>query len=503
MTKATVAAAVLLALVAIGFEPPLAAAQAPASETARKQLESGIQFYEQGRYKQALNDFRIVVSMDDSEFADDALLKIGEYYLEIEENFDQARENFDRVLQQYPTKDAAPGAYYYLGMVTLRSRFGAQALDDALANFQRVVRLYPQSRWVAAALYSTGMALERRGGWQEAGDSYFRVVSEYPGSRWAPGAQLGIGRCSVRLDKPMEGMVEIQRSRNRFPDSPEAGTALNWLTLLFRFYGLPQLGQPISFKPDSSFKPGMSQKFKDVRSVRISPLGVHLLEKGRDRVVTFQRNGKLVGTKAAVDPQSLTVDPRGTMVLANDKSLRIGERQLVLAVPDNNGLKPLDNLRVAVRNRLGDLFVYDDSQKKVLRFNPNGEFISPFPDSAPREVLRLEVDGIGNLILLEKKNRSVDVYTPGGRRLAHIARRGEQWELKKPTDIAVDPAGYFYLLDEGLAQVAVFDPSYRFLTLLSNADLGGVLKKPISLDVDGSGDIYVYDEGAKTLIRFH
>jgi TolA-binding protein len=503
MTKTTLATAVVLSLVCLGFEPALAATQAPASDTARKHLESGIQFYEQGRYKQALNDFAIVVSMDDSEFADDALLKIGEYYLEIEENFDQARENFDRVLHQYPTKDAAPGAYYYLGLVTLRSRFGAQAVDDSLANFQRVIRLYPQSRWVAAALFSTGVALERRGGWEQAIDSYFRVVSEYPGSRWAPGAQLGIGRCSVRLDKPMEGMIEIQRSRNRFPESPEADEALNWLTLLFRFYGLPQLGRPISFKPDPSFSPRMSQKFKDVQSVRISPSGIHLLEKGRDRVITFDHNGKLVGTKAAADPQSLTVDPRGTTVLANDKGLRIGERHLVLAIPENDGPKPLDNLRVAVRDRLGDLFVYDDSQKKVLRFNPNGELISSFPDSSRREILRLEVDRIGNLILLAKKDRSVDVYSPAGRRVAHIARRGEQWEFKKPTDIAVDPAGYFYLLDEELAQVAVFDPSYRFLTLLSSDNLSGVLKKPISLDVDGSGDIYVYDDGPKKLFRFH
>jgi hypothetical protein len=87
--------------------------------------------------------------------------------------------------------------------------------------------------------------------------------------------------------------------------------------------------------------------------------------------------------------------------------------------------------------------------------------------------------------------------------VAHIGRRGEQWEFKKPTDIAVDPAGYFYLLDEELAQVAVFDPSYRFLTLLSSDNLSGVLKKPISLDVDGSGDIYVYDDGPKKLFRFH
>ncbi len=505
MMKITVAAVVpLLALVPMGFAPLLTATQAPSSDTARKHLESGIQFYEQGRYKQALNDFEIVVSMDDSEYSDDALLKIGEYYLEIEEDFDQARENFDRVLQQYPTTDAAAGAYYYLGMVTLRSNYGVQAVDDALANFQRVIRLYPQSRWVAAAHYSTGVALERQGAWEAATDAYYRVVSEYPRTRWAPRAHLGIGRSSVRLGKPFEGMIEIQRSRNRFPKSPEAHEALDWLTLLFRFYGYPQLGQPISFHQDSSFSPRLSQKLKDVQSVRISPRGIHLLEKGRDRVLTFQRTGKLLGTKAAANPQSLTVDPRGTLVLANEKELVIGEGPLTLAVPEEDDEpKPLDKLRVATRDRLGDLFVYDDKQKKVLHFNPSGEVISAFPDATPRKVLRLEVDRLGNLILLEEKDRLVSVYSPEGRRVARIERRGEKWELKKPTDIAVDPVGYFYVLDEDRAQVAVFDPSYRFLALLTSENFGGVLRKPISFDVDGSGDIYVYDEGTKSLLRFH
>jgi len=114
------------------------------------------------------------------------------------------------------------------------------------------------------------------------------------------------------------------------------------------------------------------------------------------------------------------------------------------------------------------------------------------------------LDKNGNIIFLEKKDRTVAVYSPAGRRLARIQRRGEKWDLKKPVDFAVDPAGYFYLLDEDLSQIVVFDPSYKFVVLLSSQSLGGgVLKKPVALDVDSSGDIYVYDDGAKALLRFH
>jgi len=100
-----------------------ASAQGEPSDIARQHLESGLQFYNQERYKQALNDFQIIVtSMADTDYADDAMLHIGQYYLEVERDFDKAQQSFDALLQRYPTGDKAPGAYYYLGLVALQPR---------------------------------------------------------------------------------------------------------------------------------------------------------------------------------------------------------------------------------------------------------------------------------------------------------------------------------------------------------------------------------------------
>ena len=498
MIQATTASSIVAVMLVSSLAP------AQTSDTAFKQFESGLQFYEQGRYKQALSDFEIVVSMGDSEYSDDALLKIGEYYLEIAEDFEKAREYFDQVLQNYATKDAAPGAYYYIGLVTMRSSFEAQALDDATANFQRVIRLYPESPWVPAAYFSTGTALERRGAWQEAVDAYFLVISEYPDSAWAAAAQLDLGRSLVRMGDPMQGMIEIQRVRIRYPESAEAAEAVDLLTHLFRFYGYPQLGKPVTYRADPSFKPAVSDKFKDVTAVRISSRGIHVLERGRKRVLTFEPSGKLAGTKAAANPYGLFVDPRGIVVVANEKGLLIDGKPFMLSVPEEKGPKPLDDVRMAVRDRLGDIYVYDDNTKNVLRFDANGGLKGPFPDTTPREILALDLDRNGNIIMLEKRNETISVFSPAGHRVARIDKRGQGFELKKPVDMAVDPAGYFYVLDSDRAQVAVFDPSYHFLTLLSDNDFGGVaLKKPVTLDVDSAGDVYVYDEDAKTIFCFH
>ena len=480
----------------------LASAQGPPTELARQHLESGIQFYEQGRYKQALNDFRIIAtSMSDTDYADDALLRIGQYYLDIEEDFDRAKESFEAILTRYPTGDAAPGAYYFLGEVIFRSDRTGRAIDDALANYQRVF-LYPDNPWIPAAIYSTGRALERQGKFQDAVDAYFQVVVDHPRTEWSAGAQLGVGRSFVRLGKPMEAMAQLQEVRNRFPDSPAAESALDWLTLLFRFYGAPSLGQPISFHRDPAFKVSLKDKLKDVRSLRVSPRGIHVLERGRKRVITLDERGKLAGTQGAVNPHGLFVDPRGRLVLANEKGLVIDGKPMVLRVPSEEGPEPLEKIRVAALDRLGDIYVFDEKQKKVLRFASSGELLGPFPDSTPRAVLRIEVDGLGNLVFLEKKDRSVVVYSPEGRAVAKIATKRGQLSFKKAADIALDPAGYLYILDEDQAKVAVFDAAYQFLTVLTSTNLGpGALSKPRTMDVGASGDLYVYDDKDKAIIR--
>lgn len=213
--------------------------QGASTELARQHLESGTQFYEQGRFNQALNDFQIIVtSMADTEYADDALLRIGRYYLDIEEDFAQAKQNLDAVLQGYPTGNAAPGAYYYLGEVVFRSDRTGRAIDDALANYQRVF-IYADNPWIPAALYSTGRALERQGKFQEAVDAYYQVIVDHPRSEWSAGALLGVGRSSVRQGEPIEAMAQFQEVRNVYPETGEAEAALDWLTLLFRFYGAP------------------------------------------------------------------------------------------------------------------------------------------------------------------------------------------------------------------------------------------------------------------------
>jgi TolA-binding protein len=478
-----------------------AGAQAP-SDLARQHLESGIQFYEQQRYNQALNDFQIIVtSMAATEYADDALLRIGRYYLDVEEDFTRAKDNFDTVLKSYPTGDAAPGAYYYLGEVIFRSDRAGKTLDDALANYQRVF-LYPDNPWIPAALYGTGRALERQGKFEDAVDAYFQVIVDHPRSEWAAGARLGVGRSFVRQGDPMEAMAQFQEVRNGHPETREAESALDWLTLLFRFYGTKMLGQGVSFRRDSGFNPVLRDKLEDVVAVRVSASGIHVLERDKKRIMTFDRSGKLSGSQQAVEPYGLFVDPRGELVVANDRAVVVEGKPVTFAVPSEKGPKPLEKIRMAVRDRLGDIYVYDEDQKKLLRYSGGTDLAGPFPDANPRELLTIDMDAVGNLVLLDKRDRDVSVFGPEGRLVARIQTQKGEWGLKKAVDVAIDPAGYLYVLDEEEAKIAVFDAAYQFVTLLTQQNLGpSALTKPTTLDVDAWGDLYVYDEKEKAIVH--
>src|SRR4029078_4557791 len=83
--------------------------------------------------------------------------------MEVEGNADKAREAFELVTKRYPQSDGAPGAYYYLGLLTLVRARSAAELDDALAQFTRVQRLYPRSEWVARALYGASLTHRKAG----------------------------------------------------------------------------------------------------------------------------------------------------------------------------------------------------------------------------------------------------------------------------------------------------------------------------------------------------
>jgi TolA-binding protein len=473
-------------------------AQTPPDTQASGLLEDGRAYWAKHQYKQALDNFNtIVTSFGNTESGDNALLEIGRYYVEVEPNLDKAREAFDQVAKRYPQSDGAPGAYYYLGLLALNAASTPAEMDDAVAQFKRLQRLYPRSEWVPRALYASGLAHRKAGRLLDAVEAERRVSLEHPGSDITPAAQFQIGHCLALLGEPVQAMEEFQQVRNRFPQSEWATQALNRITALYRLHGA---GKAV-FTRDPAYSVGMGDVLKDVRAILMTPSRTLWIASDKVKsAVPFEADGKRNAGLSGEDLRSLSLTPRGDVVLSARTAIRIGARDVkTFAIPsDKPGImKPLEKIAAAIVTPGSSLLVADDDKARVYRYDALDRYVGPYPDTKEREVTRMTLDGEGGIVLLDRGQKVIGVFDEAGKPIRSVGPRGAGFELRKPADVVVDPFRNLYVADEELG-VFVFSPAGQLLASVTGEDL----KRPKAITLDADGSILVYDERAEKVLRF-
>jgi TolA-binding protein/sugar lactone lactonase YvrE len=488
------AASATLALVA--FALPALPQESPNAQ-ARRLLDDGRAYRAKGQLKQALENFNIITSsFPNSDSVDQALLEIGRYRMDVEGDAEKARSSFEQVAKQYPQSAGAPGAYYYLGLLSLNRAITAADLDDALAQFTRVQNLYPRSDWVPFALQGMGLVHRRAGRLADAVDTSRRVFLEYPSSDAAAAAQFQVGQCLALLGDPRGAMEEFQQVRNRFPQSEWAATALERTTALYRLFGT---GKP-TFALDPGFSVGAGDVLKDVRAVLMAPGGTFWIasEKAKS-IVPYDAAGKASATLSAEEPRALSLTPKGEIVVAAKTAVRFGTRDLKsFAVPsDKPGAPPesLERILSAAVTPNGTVLVADEKRKKVYRYDAKWEYVGTFPekDTKEREITRMFLDGEGGIVFFDREERTVRVLDETGKVLRTVGPAG----LKKPVDAAVDNFRNTYVADEE-GGVQVFNEKGQLLATLSVPEM----RKPRALTLGPDGAVLVYDDRAEKVLRF-
>jgi TolA-binding protein len=490
----------LFAVLAFAVAPlpaqPAAGQQSP-DEQARRLLDEGRAYRAQGKAKQALDNFTIVVSSFPGTAAvGEALLEIGRYRLEVEGDEAKARAAFEQVAKEHARTEAAPGAYHNLGLLTLARAASPAEVDDALAQFARVETLYPRSPWVPRALLASASAHRRAGRYAEAADLARRVTLEYPASDAAARAQLELGEVLALSGEPRLAMEELQQVRNRHPQSEWARPALERLTALYRLHGGPRP----SFSLDPSFSLGAGDVLKDVRALATAPGGAVWIASEKTRsAVTVDASGRPTASLGAENPRALSVGPKGEIVLAAQAAVRVGPTEVLsLATPPEKAgaaAKPLARILAAAVTRGGSVLVSDEERERILRFDAKGQMQGTFPpqDAARRKVTRLLVDGEGEIVALDREERTVRVWDETGKAVRSVGPAG----LKKPVDVAVDAFRNLYVADEELG-VLVFAAQGAPLATIA----GPELRRPRALTLDPTGAVLVYDDRAERILRY-
>jgi len=263
---------------AIGLALVLAAAPAAQNNNedfARRQYDSGVSFLQSARYAEAMKDFQAVVdSFPQSAVADDALMQIALYQLEVVHDQAAAQAAADRLIKDYPNSNSAPMAYIIGGRLAITKGRTPADVDTALASFDRVPRLFPGSDAVAAARFYGGETLRVARRVDESLDRLRRVPMEYPQSIWAARADLAMVASLVSLDRAPQAFGRLQRIRQQYPGSVEAAVALDYGTMLYRLY-IRARSQP-AYAFSGRFIGSETSRYNDVMGLVIDAAGFHL-----------------------------------------------------------------------------------------------------------------------------------------------------------------------------------------------------------------------------------
>lgn len=151
----------------------------------------------------------------------------------------------------------------------------------------------------------------------------------------------------------------------------------------------------------------------------------------------------------------------------------------------------------------GNLYVVDGTLKRVHVYDPNGKFLRhlgedlklsrPVGLAIDDERHRLYLVDAGGVDSPDHKVHALDIQS--GKQLFEIGKRGEgPGEFNLPRDVAVGKDGVLYVVDGGNFRVQVFDKDGKFLkTFGAIGRQSGQFSRPKEVAVDKQGHIYVVD----------
>jgi TolA-binding protein len=466
----------------------------------RRQYDSGLSFLKGQRYAEALKDFQAIIdSFPRSQVADNALLQVALYQIDIAKDLGASQSAVDQLLKTYPDTDSAPMAYVVGGRVSMAKGRTPSDVDSAVASFERVERLFPGNDAVPAAGFYAGEALRLVRRNEEALARYRRVTASNPSSPWAARANLAAGYCLAQVDRASAALPEVQRVRQMMPSSLESETALNINSILYRLHVRAPKASAFAFS--GRFIGEERSNFNDVVGVRVDPLNRILIGYNKG-IAVFDQKGTLASTIAAQDPQAFFIDESNRVVFAREGALNTDRvASMAITVPPNEPNKPprpVEEIPSVVMMSTGQRIVVNKKDKTVVRYDARGQYLGPFATAINTE--RMAINVLDDIALIDKEAKAVSILDRDGKPLTKILAKGPNHQFDEPVDLAFDRLGYLYVLDRGRSSVFVFGPRNRLITTFTLEEKApGAFTKARALGIDAAGRLYIFDEKAKRI----
>ena len=408
---------------------------------------------------------------------------------------------------------SAAGAAVLEGRMMMVRAFGRDGLQRAFVTFGQVSSqfprdVYPDPTWRHQAALERGRILTLLGEPDLAAAAFLTAVEDDPLDGGTATARLALADAFLHLGQWTEAAEVLQRVVDG--DVADGATdverraaveARHRLTLLHRTVFRPLVGQVTWTSVRQLQAPG--EGWRDPIGVDVSRTGhVVVADEGLDLALTFDPSGVLLATTAAErlrrpwwegdqayvldraqvrqplsgsmhtfqiplgdapemmrDLRAGAVDPLGVWVLLDDDLgwvVRFDPNGTYLSTvhTEQRGEEIVD----VAADRRGRLWLLDRDGDRVLRFGLDGVPDGPVVTGEWRRPEALTVDAIGNVYVLDRDAKIVDVFAPDGRLTLRLGPRlPDGTEMRSPRDVAVDASGRLYLADRDLNAVFVLE----------------------------------------------
>jgi hypothetical protein len=464
---------------------------------ARGHFDNARGHMERREYDEGLRDFNTIVqSYPTSALADNALLEISLYYLNVADDTERAKETAQKIINDYRDRfDSAPHAYLVMGEVELlRSRAG-DALRAARSYLDRVENVYANTDAIPRARYLAAEASRLAHEPEEALRRYRKILLDFPSDEIIPKVHVGAGSTLVSIGQLNAAFEEFQRARSG--GEVDATTALSRLTSLYRLYVRPR---DLSIFTYSANDGPLVGRVSDVISLSVLPSDAAYYAT-KSSVATVKPASPIDTPPPTLKPRGLAHDRSGRLVVIEAGMLkRKGDASPVtLRVQDGNSHRILDEVNAAAQLRNGDWLVTSGDDRGIDRFSIDGKHLGNF--ARVGRAVRLAINEFDEIATIDRETKRIQLFDPVGRKIGSIALSAEGYDIRNPVDIAFDPLGHLYVLDR--AAVSVFLPSRQpspFVRSMAEPESNlAAFRNATAFAFDFMGRMYVSDDRTKQI----
>ncbi|MGI0074945.1 MAG: 6-bladed beta-propeller, partial [Nitrosotalea sp.] len=209
-------------------------------------------------------------------------------------------------------------------------------------------------------------------------------------------------------------------------------------------------------------------------------------------------------------PQGVSIDPSGNVYVTDLGNKRVEKF-------DNNGnflftfgIKGTGdgqfNAPVGIAINNGSIYVVDNARNDIQKFDSTGKFVTKWggQGSGTGQFLLpqgVAVDPSGDVYVVDTGNSRVEKFDSNGKYLTSIGQSGlGDGQFLSPRAIAADSQGSIYVVDSGGNKIEKFTEDGVFLQSFS-ASTGANLQTPLGMSLDKSGNIYVADSGNNRVVE--